>query len=258
MGDSRIIYADDPVPVDPTPAPTPTPTPEPTPEPPVPEPTPEPTPNPNPDNGGGGGGSKDEVDPQIVDAITISDVNTIASSASFAMANLYQHQINHARRLDSMAEAVLGKTLKRFATISPEEALATKKIFQADADTSIASLLGQLSAGMEGAKIAQSTPGDLAVEISKIGSAVSSVQGLMGGLLSLIKVLAENAEAFAVLARKTNPSPVPVPTSPVPEKEEKKKEEPKTDPMPENESDTEIPDWPFYGNKKLPTVTIKF
>ena len=243
MGDTRTIKAD-PVPTpEPNPVPTPDPIPNPTPTP-TPDPTPEPTPTPDPGDGGGGGGSKDKVNPKVIDALTISMLTTTASSASFAMANLYQHQINHARRLDSMAEACHAKFLKKFATTSPEEAIATSKLFQGEADSSIASLLAQLSAGQEGAKIAQSTPGDLAVEISKIGAAVTSVQGLMGGLLALLKVLNESAgNTSAILSRKANPSPIPPPPAPEDHEIELKPE-------------IEIPDWP--PDKKFPKVTIRY
>jgi len=56
-----------------------------------------------------------KVDPQVVDALTIGNVKTIGESGSFAMASLFQHQTNVARRTDSLAEAHLGKVLNSFA-----------------------------------------------------------------------------------------------------------------------------------------------
>lgn len=128
-----------------------------------------------------------KVNPQIVDAIALNSVQTIAASASFAMANLYQHQINHTRRIESMTEAHLGKVLNRFASIDPVESIATAKLFQGESNSSISSLLTQLAAGQQAAKVAQSTPGDLALEVSKINSIASTLQGLYGGLLAMLQ-----------------------------------------------------------------------
>jgi hypothetical protein len=162
------------------PNPIPIPDPIPTPEP---EPTPEPLPGPTPDPGDGGGG---EVPEQIKDALSIGYIYTIASSPAVAMANLYQHQVNHARRLDTMAEASLGAILKDFATTDPVEVLSISKLFKGDADSNIASLLAQLSAGQEAGKIAQSTPGDLSVEVNKLGATIASLQALIGELKNLV------------------------------------------------------------------------
>ena len=163
---------DDPNPI-PIPDPIPTPEPEPTPE-----PTPLPGPTPEPGDG--------EVPEQIKDALSIGYLCTIAASASVAMANLYQHQVNHARRLDTMAEASLGALLEDFVTPDLIEVLSISKLFKGDADSSIASLLAQLSAGQEAGKIAQSTPGDLSVEVNKLGATIASLQALIGELGNLI------------------------------------------------------------------------
>ena len=244
MGDTRTINPIKADPIDPTPNPIPVP--DPVPEPvPEPEPTPDPTPTPDP-----GGGGKDKVDPQIIDAITINMVTTTASAASFAMANLYQHQINHARRLDSMAEACLGRMLKRLSSTSAEESIAISKIFQADADTSIASLLAQLSAGQQSAKIAQSTPGDPALELAKIGTAVTSVQSLIGGIIGMLKVLCDADVGSSPVLSRQNTNPKPPPAPPVPKPSDSAPS------VPESPSDFDIPDWPL--NKKFPTVTIRY
>jgi hypothetical protein len=171
-------------------------------------------------------------------------VTTTAASASFAMANLFQHQINHARRLDSMAEACLSKQLKRFAMASPEESISVSKIFQAESDSSIASLLAQLSAGQQTAKIAQSTPGDLSMEISKVGAAIASVHGLVGGLVALLQQMLKDGTLgvpIQPLAKKTAPKvePVPVPTT--------------------EDHEGDLPGWPEWSNpRKYPTVTIRY
>ena len=136
----------------------------------------------------------DAVSPQVVDALTIGNVKTVGEAASFAMASLFQHQVNHARRLDSLAEAHLGKVLKSFASVDPIEAVSTAKLFKGESDSAISSLLAQLASGQVGAKIAQSTPGDVAVQISQLGASVASLQGLIGGLVAILQQTIKGAQ----------------------------------------------------------------
>ena len=136
----------------------------------------------------------DAVSPQVVDALTIGNVKTVGEAASFAMASLFQHQVNHARRLDSLAEAHLGKVLNSFASVDPIEAVATAKLFKGESDSAISSLLAQLASGQVGAKIAQSTPGDVAVQISQLGASVASLQGLIGGLVAILQQTMKGAQ----------------------------------------------------------------
>jgi len=136
----------------------------------------------------------DKVDPQVVDALTIGNVKTVGESASFAMASLFQHQVNHARRLDSLAEAHLGKVLNNFASVDPVEAVATSKLFKGEADSGLSSLLAQLASGQIGAKTAQSTPGDVSVQISQLGASVASLQGLIGGLVAMLQQTMKGAQ----------------------------------------------------------------
>jgi hypothetical protein len=136
----------------------------------------------------------DVVDPQVKDALTIGNVKTVGEAASFAMASLFQHQVNHARRLDSLAEAHLGKVLNNFAAIDPAEAVATAKLFKGESDSAISSLLAQLASGQIGAKVAQSTPGDVSVEISKLGASVASLQGMIGGLVGILQQTVKGAQ----------------------------------------------------------------
>ena len=229
---------------DPNPVPDPAPVPDPTP---VPDPVPTPTPTPDEPPADGGGSSK-KVDPQVLDALTIGTTQTIAASASNALANMYQHQINHIRRIDSMTEACLGKMLKRMSAQDPVESVSVSKLLMGEADSSIGSLLAQLSASQEAAKIAQSTPGDVAMEIAKVGAAIAETQGLVGGLVGLLQQMLMNGTlgvpvAPAVLAKKAQPVPhVPVPTpAPVPP------------PMPDENYNP-----PFWDGKKFPTVTIRY
>ena len=82
-----------------------------------------------------------------------------------------------------MAEASLGRMLTTFVSIDPIEVLSTAKLFQGEADSSMASLLSQLAAGQEAVKLAQSTSGDLSLEISKLGSVITSLQAVMEELM---------------------------------------------------------------------------
>ena len=136
----------------------------------------------------------DTVNASVVDALTIGNVKTVGEAASFAMASLFQHQVNHARRLDSLAEAHLGKVLNNFASVDPVEAVATSKLFKGESDSGISSLLAQLASGQIGAKVAQSTPGDVSVEISKLGASVASLQGMIGGLVAILQQTIKGAQ----------------------------------------------------------------
>jgi hypothetical protein len=135
----------------------------------------------------------DKVDPQVVDALTIANAKNVAEAGSVAMANLFQHQTNHARRLDMLAEAHLAKVLDNFASIDPVEAVATSKLFQGETDSGLSSLLAQLSAGQMGTKIAQSTPGDLGLEVAKLGASVVGVEAQIGGLVALVQQIMKGA-----------------------------------------------------------------
>ena len=135
-----------------------------------------------------------KVDPQVVDALTIGNVKTVGESGSFAMASLFQHQTNVARRTDSLAEAHLGKVLNNFASVDPVQSVAVAKLFKGEADSSIQSLLAQLASSQMGTKIAQSTPGDVSIELNKLGSSVASLQGVIGGLVAMLQQTMKGAQ----------------------------------------------------------------
>jgi len=137
----------------------------------------------------------DKVDGQVVDAVTISNVKTIAEAGSFAMGSLFQHNVNVARRVDSLSEAHLGAVLNTFAKVDPVEAVATSKLFSGEADSSIASLLAQLATSQMSAKLAQSTPGDLSIEISKIGASLASLQATMGSMVAILQQTMKGAQS---------------------------------------------------------------
>jgi hypothetical protein len=136
----------------------------------------------------------DKVDGSVVDALTIGNVKTIAEAGSFAMASLFQHNTNVARRVDSLSEAHLGKVLESFASADPVEAIAVTKLFKGEADSSIASLLAQLDTAQLATKLAQSTPGDISIELNKIGASVASLQGLMAGVVSILQQTIKGAQ----------------------------------------------------------------
>jgi len=135
----------------------------------------------------------DVVDLQVKDALTIANVKTVAEAGAVAMANLFQHQTNHARRLDMLAEAHLGKVLNNFAGVDPTEAVATAKLFKGEADSGISSLLAQLASGQIGAKIGQSTPGDMALEVAKLGAGFANVSAQLGTVVALVQQLMKGA-----------------------------------------------------------------
>ena len=137
----------------------------------------------------------DSVNGAVVDAVTISNVKTIAEAGAFAMASLFQHNTNVARRVDSLSEAHLGQVLESFASVDPVESVAVAKLFKAEADSGIASLLAQLDTAQIGTKIAQSTPGDISIELSKIGASVSSLQGLIASVVAILQQTMKGAQS---------------------------------------------------------------
>lgn len=138
-----------------------------------------------------------KVDAQVVDALTIGNVKTIGEAASFAMASLFQHQVNHARRVDALSEAHLGKVLNTFSSIDATEAVATAKLFKGEADSGVMSLLTQLAGGQIGAKVAQSTPGDLSLELNKLQSSIASLQGQNALITATLERLLNRGEKAA-------------------------------------------------------------
>lgn len=162
----------------------------------------------------------DVVSSQVIDALTIGSIDTITASVSLGMANLFQHQMNHASRLDSIAEAFLGKMLKRVVGQDPVEAVSTSKLFKGGSDTGIGSLLAQLSSGQIGGKISQSTSGDLMSEINKLDSVIASMQGLVTGIVAILQqTLMNGVQSIPTstgFKKITDPSTVPLPSTPKP------------------------------------------
>jgi hypothetical protein len=105
----------------------------------------------------------EKVDPQTIDALTLSNVKTIAEAGAFAMAQRFQDEVAHARRVNMMAEAHLGKVLSNFTSADPVEAVTTAKLFKSEAESGLSSLVSQLALGQLGSKVAQSTPPETGV-----------------------------------------------------------------------------------------------
>ena len=135
------------------------------------------------------------VDPQVKDALTFNNVKTIGEAGSFYVAQMFGNATSHQHRLDMLAEGYIGRCLNTMASIDPVEAVATAKMFKGESDSSIATLLAQLSAGQMGAKSAQSTPGDLSLEITKIGASVASLQSVIGTLVAILQQTIKTAQS---------------------------------------------------------------
>jgi len=127
----------------------------------------------------------EKADPQVIDALTIANVKTVAEAGSVAIANLFQHQTNHAHRTDMLAEAHLARVLNT---------VATSKLFQGEADSGLASLLSQLVVGQMGTKIGQSTPGDFGIEVAKLSAGFANVSAQLGSLIVLVQQISKGAQ----------------------------------------------------------------
>jgi hypothetical protein len=111
------------------------------------------------------------------------------------MAQSFQNQTKHQARIDSLAEAHLGKVLENFSSVDPVEAVSTAKLFKGESDSAVASLLAQLASGHMAAKTAQSTPGDLSSDMAKLGTTVSQLQSQLAGLVAIVQQQMKGAQS---------------------------------------------------------------
>ena len=113
---------------------------------------------------------------QTLDTINNSNLMTVADTPSWTNAQKSQNDISHASRLDRLvemqlqnalaaqhrnnmlAEINMGKTIANISSTDPVEAASTAKLFRGEGDSSIGSLLAQLSSGQIGAKTAMTVP----------------------------------------------------------------------------------------------------
>jgi hypothetical protein len=128
-----------------------------------------------------------------LDTINNANLKTIGEAGAFAVAQLFQNQVSHGKRMDQLAEMFMGRLLSDSNAVDPAEAVSTAKLFKGESDSAVLSLLTQLAGGSVGAKIAQSTPGDLSVEMSKLQNTVSSLTAQMGFITAAIQQMAKNA-----------------------------------------------------------------
>ena len=109
------------------------------------------------------------VDEKVVDGVVSTNFKSLAEAAAAAQAKLYesnaqsfaagvqnqtaaqnmalQNAVASQNRISSIAEAALAKFIDNLSSVDPIEAVSTARLFKGDADSSIASLLAQQSAG---------------------------------------------------------------------------------------------------------------
>lgn len=113
---------------------------------------------------------------QTLDTINNSNLMTVADTPSWTNAQKSTNDISHASRLDKLLEMTLqnalgsqqrnnmlsevhvGKIIENSTSVDPIEAVSTAKLFRGEGDSSIGSILAQLSAGQIGSKTAMTTP----------------------------------------------------------------------------------------------------
>jgi hypothetical protein len=113
---------------------------------------------------------------QTLDTVNNSNLMTVADTPSWTNAQKSQNDTSHASRLDKLLEMTLqnalaaqqrnnqlaeihmGKTIENLSSTDPVEAASTAKLFRGEGDSSIGSILAQISAGQIGAKTAMTVP----------------------------------------------------------------------------------------------------
>lgn len=141
---------------------------------------------------------------QVVDTISIENLKTVAGASAFAMAQVFQAQsqalgmqfqnaTSHQNRLNLLAEAYVGRALTEAASVDPAEAVATAKLFKGESDSSLLSLLTALSGGQIGAKIGQSTPGDVAGDIARLSATVAAQSAQLGSVIAALQQIMKGA-----------------------------------------------------------------
>jgi len=113
---------------------------------------------------------------QTLDTINNSSLLTVADTPSATNAQKSANDTAHASRLDKLlemtlqnalasqqrnsiqAETHMGKVIENLSSMDPVEAASTAKLFRGESDSSLGSILAQLSAGQIGAKTAMTTP----------------------------------------------------------------------------------------------------
>jgi len=112
----------------------------------------------------------DVVNPQAVDAVTLSNVKTIAETGAAANANLAQMAANAAglavqnavaqqQQMNQIGNALTTQAVNLLLNIDPAEAIAASKAMTGnDTAATISNLLAALNSGQQGVKSAGNTP----------------------------------------------------------------------------------------------------
>jgi hypothetical protein len=157
------------------------------------------------------------VDEKIVDGVVSTNFKTLAEAAAAAQAKLYesnaqsfaagvqnqtaaqnmalQNAVASQNRITSIAEAALAKFIDNLSSVDPIEAVSTARLFKGDADSSIASLLAQQSAGAIGIKQAQSVDGSLASQLASLSASIASQGTQLGAVVALVQQLMKGAQS---------------------------------------------------------------
>jgi len=134
----------------------------------------------------------EKIEPAIIDSLALENVKNIGGATAFAMAQIAQNNMTHLKSMDHLREGFLSTALERFSTTDPKEAAGISGLIKQQGDSGIASLLAQLAAGQIGAKTAQSTPGDPAVEIAKLGGVLTGMQQSQNAMLNALNALTQS------------------------------------------------------------------
>lgn len=151
------------------------------------------------------------VDEKVVDGVVSTNFKVLAEAAAAAHAKLLdsnaqsfasgvqnqvaaqnmalQNAVASQNRINSISEAALAKFIDNLSSVDPIEAVSTARLFKGDADSSIASLLAQQSAGVIGVKQAQSVDGSLAAQVSNLTASFASQGAQLGALIALVEQL---------------------------------------------------------------------
>jgi len=101
-----------------------------------------------------------------MEAVSVGNIKTIAEMAAFATAQSMKHSVEHANRLNILAETYLARALKGADEVDTSEAVANIKLL---------------------------TGNDIAQQNTAIGSALAQVQSQLGAMVAQIQQLMKGA-----------------------------------------------------------------
>lgn len=118
------------------------------------------------------------------EAIDQSHLNNIGGAASNSIALVYNNNAGHFKAMDQLREGFMGSALERFNTLDPQQSVGINGLVKQQADSGIASLGAQVSLAGLNAKQMQSVPGDITMELGKIGGMLTNLQAQINTLAS--------------------------------------------------------------------------